>query len=220
MSPVPTSPPLRGGDRQGAPEGGTQALGLASPPECVRTCPWGARAGRESGVLPRHSAPTPRPGGRCRAGACHPGVEDTAGAAPAPGHPGSLRVNPLSLVPPRDRRWLNPVNEWRGARQSQRVPVPPGQGPPAPRLPPGTQGVKSGRAGPGADVFGLCSWERKRPRAASALLVLRGKQEKKKRTALFPGHSRLILLCIGVSPQCGTGDRALGAEEWLAGTGG
>lgn len=84
------------------------------------------------------------------------------------------------------------VNQWREARRPRRVPAPhpaPGWDPgtPGTSAPPGPQRVKSGRAGPGADVFGLCSWERKRPSEASALLVLRGKQEKKENCS-FPGE--------------------------------
>lgn len=65
-------------------------------------------------------------------------------------------------------------------------------GTPGSSAPPGPQRVKSGRACRGADVFGLCSWERKRLSEASALLVLRRKQEKTENCSVpgAPGPAR------------------------------
>lgn len=74
----------------------------------------------------------------------------------------------------------------------------------APMLP-GPQRVKFARAGPGADVFGLCSWERKRPERGISRFVFKGKTTKRElpRLGQRSGGQR-------GRTHCGPGARGLG----------
>lgn len=199
-APVPPPRLARAGDSQGTPEGDTQALGFASPPaspKCVGTRPLGARSARESGVRPRHPAPAPQPGGRCR-----------APVTPRGGHSGglprgqdTLAAHGLTPPPRRDRQWLNSglmSGEAAPAGASPPPPPPPGQGSPAPRRRRARRGLTPSGQVP-AQMFLGCAAGRgnDRAREASARLRLRGKQGKKEKCSV-PGS--LSPLGASVSP--------------------
>lgn len=215
---APRAPPrARAGDSRGVPEGDTQALGFAcSPPlpKCVGTRPRGASAARESGVRPRHPAPAPQPGGRCRAPVT-PAGRTQWGAAPRPGHPGSPGVNPAAR---RDRQWLNCglMSGEAAPAGASPPPPPPGQGSPAPRRRRARRGLTPSGQVP-AQMFLGCASARgnDRAREASARLGLREKQGKKEKCSV-PG--RLSSLGAGVSPGAGAVTPVRGAGGQLAGT--
>lgn len=189
--------------------------GLRPPPaspKCVGTRPRGARTARESGVRPRHPAPAPQPGGRCR-----------APVTPAGGHDGGLPLGrdtlaARGLTPPprRDRQWLNSglmsgEATLAGASPPRR---PPRAGIPGPSAPPGPQRVNSVRAGPSADVFGLCFWERKRPSEGGiSPLGFKGKTWKKREVLCYRAPEPALRCC---QPWCGTGDPSVRAGAQLA----
>lgn len=210
-------PPHRAGGSQGAPAGDTQTPGFASPPaspKCVKdTSPRSEDCAGKRGPPP---APRSRSAAerRCRAPVT-PAGRTRWGAAPGLGQPGSPRVNPPSPAGPSMVKLR--VNEWRGSPGGcQPPPPPPRAGIPGPSAPPGPQRVNSVRAGPSADVFGLCCWERKRPSEGGiSPLAFKGKTRKKRevRRSRAPEPA----LCWS-QPWCGTGDPSVCAGGQLAGT--
>lgn len=107
------------------------------------------------------------------------------------------------------------VNEWRGSPGGCQPPRPPGRDP-RPLGAAGPQRVNSARAGPGADVFGLCFWERKRPSEGGiSPLGFKGKTWKKREVlgsrALRPLGAASALVGTG-DPVCvlGTAGRTVG----------
>lgn len=152
--PVPTSPPRRGGDPQGASEGGHAGAGVCVPAE-VRRGPVPGDGGLRGKAGSSPGTPLP-PRGRGWGG-----WGDDAGRVPVtPGVGGTREAQPLgrdtlaahgltplpgpaaepSIVKPR-------VNEWRGARQPRRVP-PPLTPPRPPEPPPGRDPRPLGAVGP------------------------------------------------------------------------